>query len=781
MINADILPTIYEKKSNLNLGSLHGFMEKEVDFPMLSCHVRSKITGIFSTTTVKQCFENPSRDPIEVVYIFPLPPNASLTDMRLISGDLVITAECKEKEEAEKEYNEAVESGHISSIVNQQRADIYTIRIGNIPPDHPIKIEFCLKETLPIEDGQIMFRFPTTLAPRYLKGTPTNHAGPGVMPDTDHVPDASFITPPYTFENGARFHIEVEIDMPVEAVASSLHAISVSLKNGLLVAPSAKSKMDKDFILSMALGESELKTQAWTDGEYTSVLLFPNDEIQTAEVPREAVFIVDTSGSMGGTKMNAAKLALHTAIRSLMPNDKFRLIAFSSRNNVFLSSFSNVTDEELHKADLWIEQLSPGGGTEMLPALIEGFSGDIEKGYTRTVLFVTDGQAYNEEELVAAIHFRKKGARLFTLGIDTAVNASLLNRMAKIGGGTCELCTPTDDIENHLSLIESRMGAPLLHSIQTNKEKLIFIPDLFTGRPIGFVVEGIPDTITAKNGNTDWSCPLNPQQTDIPLGVFWAKNRIQILEDRITTRPYEKEAITPEITQLGLKFNLLTHGTAMVAIDPRERTVQNRIQVLQPNMLPKGSVASPVVGGRGMSRMGGGRAKRPGNPYVPANSVPPPSPQQMNKTAPKKDKAAFRKMMEEATSFFSFGAENNKPLKTTATPSTNFALDSVDKPKETHKLSEIIRLQQANGSINNNLEETVASLLAFILNGHTRNTGLRKRNVIKMVMWLDNQPQSELKELAMSIVSKAEKGDAIQVELKWKDIAPDSLASFFIQ
>ena len=132
----------------------------------------------------------------------------------------------------------------------------------------------------------------------------------------------------------------------------------------------------------------------------------------------------------------------------------------------FAERLTEYDDRTLAKADRWIADLRARGGTEMLPAIQAALEGDTPAGRLRTVLFITDGQAWNEDQLVAAVAGRRKGAAFFTLGIDTAVNASMLKRLARAGGGTCELATPGDDIEAAIAGLEARFGSPLVDDLQ---------------------------------------------------------------------------------------------------------------------------------------------------------------------------------------------------------------------------------------------------------------------------------------------------------------------------
>ena len=165
---------------------------------------------------------------------------------------------------------------------------------------------------LEVVDGRVQYRFPTTIAPRYTPGDALGHIGPGVSPDTDIVMDASRLTPPLRLEGGTLLDLEVVVRGTVRRVSSSLHAVSMTLDDGALrVAPSQQATLDCDFVLAVTFGDAEQSgARTWTDGAHTLLVLEPPADAMPPTLPRDAVFVVDISGSMHGRKMDAAKLAL---------------------------------------------------------------------------------------------------------------------------------------------------------------------------------------------------------------------------------------------------------------------------------------------------------------------------------------------------------------------------------------------------------------------------------------------------------------------------------------
>src|SRR5215468_1505306 len=174
------------------------------------------ITGLLGSLEVSQGFRNPFDVPLEATYIFPLPDRAAVTAMRMMADGRTVDAELKERGQARAEYDRAVAEGQRASIAEEERPDVFTMRVGNILPGERVTVSLSLAGPLSYEDGEATFRLPLVVAPRYIPGDPLQSTvGDGYAPDTDAVPDASRITPPILlpgFPSQVRLSIGVDLD-----------------------------------------------------------------------------------------------------------------------------------------------------------------------------------------------------------------------------------------------------------------------------------------------------------------------------------------------------------------------------------------------------------------------------------------------------------------------------------------------------------------------------------------------------------------------------------------
>lgn len=717
--------------------------DAEKPLPLREVKVRATVSGGCCRTEIEQHFINELDKVMEAIHIFPLPEDGAVVEMELQAGDVIVKAECREREEAEKVFEEAREAGHQAGLITQERADVHTLRITNLPPKSDVKVKIVVVENLESIDGRWRWRFPTVIAPRYLPGEPISHEGPGVLPDSDHVPDASRLQPPLRLEGGTNLDLEVKINGPIRELESSLHAAHLDLgeggEDGIRVAPSGVATLDRDFILAFTTAEEMTNSaRAYTDGAYTLVVVEPPSMEIPEALPRDAIFIIDRSGSMRGPKIDAAKLALKNALHGMQEGDRFKLFSYSNDTQGFAKGYTEYTQKTLERADKWIDKIQAGGGTEMLTAVKQALVEDRSGDRACTALLITDGQVWNEAELIAAVAHRRGEVRFFTMGIGTAISASLLKRLARVGGGTCELLTPSDDIEAAVAQMEARFGSPIAEDllIKDGTPADERPKSLFTGRPATWLLKGVPKKVrvVGKTAGGELRLETMPSKIDFLLGALWARNRVSALEDRITLRPNEEEGLRPEIIRIALEHNIASRFTAFVAVEKSKKISGERVEIVQPVELPK-DWDKAFLGMLGADQVKGFTLASPAQ-Y--AMAAAPPMRDMEFVSAPEALKRARRRIKK------SKGEEEKiVPSKT-------------EKPSIDGRLA---RMQNADGSYGDDVRRTAAALIALILLGHTRRSGIRRRTVLKAVKWLEAHSDDPSASMALDILQRVEAGE----------------------
>ncbi len=595
--------------------------------PLAALDVQTRIDGLIARTALTQTFVNVHPEPLEATYVFPLPDRAAVTRFRLEVAGRVIEGELKERGAARREYQQAIEAGHRAAITEEERPGVFTMKVGNLPPGERAVVRLTLVGPLPYSGGEATFRFPLVVAPRYIPGTPLPgpSVGDGTAPDTDAVPDASRISPPVLlpgFPNPVRLSLCVEVpDSPLvpSRFRSSLHTVEEGEQGHTRIFRlHPGERLNRDFILRFRLAEERIKTaltlQPDADGLGGTFLLtlVPPAESAGETRPRDVVFVLDRSGSMAGWKMVAARRALGRMVDTLSERDRFTVLAFDSALESppeFGNTLAPASDRNRFRAVEFLARIEVRGGTEMAEPLaraVEQLTADAGKGRERVLVLVTDGQVGNEDQLLRQLGKRAQDLRIFTLGIDRAVNAAFLRRLADLGkGGGGELVESEDRLDEVMDQVHRRIGTPVLTGLRLEPAGLGVVPgsvvpsrlpDLFADAPLvvlgryrGGSEGGVAIQAREAAGGMWLENLEGRMESGAALASVWARGRLRELEDRYVTGG-DRAALEREIVDTSLRFGVLCRFTAYVAVD-RTEVVNAGGQVhgiVQPVEVPEG-------------------------------------------------------------------------------------------------------------------------------------------------------------------------------------------------
>lgn len=264
--------------------------------PLEHTAVRARIRGPVAEVELHQVFRNDTGEPIEAVYLFPLPHEASVHRMAFRIGDRTVKAVIKEKEEAKRAYEKARSEGRAATLLEQDRPNLFTLSVANVPPDHKIEVELAYQEVVAFDDGEWKFVFPMIAAERYHAGTPSSGAQKDTGPATSEVPDAKRIRPPRaaTGKRSADVSLEIELrpEQQVEAPISPTHTVSVEDLGGSyrVTLSAADSVPNRDFVLAWKSRDQGMRPRVWFEraeakpGTFLLALTPPVRELD--EMPR---------------------------------------------------------------------------------------------------------------------------------------------------------------------------------------------------------------------------------------------------------------------------------------------------------------------------------------------------------------------------------------------------------------------------------------------------------------------------------------------------------------
>jgi Ca-activated chloride channel family protein len=492
------------------------------------------------------------------------------------------------------------------------------MNVANILPGDEILVELRYTELLTPTDRIYEFVYPTVVGPRYSN-----------RPEASAPASEQWIKSPYQRQGekpAYRFDLQVSLDagLPVQDLSCSSHKISTNFpapsRAEITLDPGEAYGGNRDFILRYRLDGRQVQAGLLLyEGEKENFFLLqvqPPRRVAPAEIPgREYVFIVDVSGSMHGFPLEISKKLLKDLIGRLRPADRFNVLLFSGGSTVLAEQSLAATAENLGRAVSLIERQRGGGGTELLPALKRAMALERAAGFARTVVIVTDGYVTVEEEVFDLIRNNLGRANLFAFGIGSSVNRHIIEGLAHVGLGEPFVITKPEEAPAQAERFRSLIQSPVLTGIRVRFEGFEAYdveppqaPDLFAEKPVvvfgkwrgkprgkifvsGQSGEGVFRTTVDVGGVK--AVPANSA-----LRFLWARHKITLLADYNLLRL--DDGRVREVTDLGLRYSLLTAYTSFVAVDSEVRHVHGKAaQVQQPLPLPQG-VSDQAVGGKAL-------------------------------------------------------------------------------------------------------------------------------------------------------------------------------------
>jgi Ca-activated chloride channel homolog len=582
--------------------------------PLKSTRADVKIAGMVAGVKITQVYKNQGKKALEAIYVFPGSSRAAVHAMRMTVGERVIEAEIMERLKARETYEQAKKEGRTTSLLEQQRPNVFQMNVANILPGDEVKVELQYLELLEPRDKVYEFVLPTVVGPRY-SNTPAQGA-----PDTE-----KWVQNPYlpegqgpTYDYG--LSVEVNSALPLAKLASPSHDVDVQYSGKNVARVKIKDERtagNRDFVLRYSLAGDQIDTglllYPGKDENFFLLMMEPPAQVKAeAVVPREYIFIVDVSGSMNGYPLEISKALMRDIVSGLRPQDFINVMLFESGNAVLSESGSlpaNAANKE--KALAFINAQPGGGGTEILPALQRALALPRTPKASRIVVVATDGYVHVEPEAFELIQQNLGEANLFPFGIGTGVNRHLIEGMARVGLGEPFIILNPGEAPKEAARFRQYIDSPVLGKIKVAFEGFQAydveppaLPDLFAQRPLTMLgkYRGTPAGTIVVTGQT----AQGPFKQQIPvaqgkagedhaaLRLLWARHRIMRLADM--NRLKENDQRIKEVTGLGLKYSLMTQYTSFVAVDKVKRADGQVVTVKQPLPLPEG-VSNLAVGG----------------------------------------------------------------------------------------------------------------------------------------------------------------------------------------
>ncbi len=552
--------------------------------PLESTTFDVDVSGPYADITIEQTFSNPNVEYLEATYTFPLHAEAAVDGMEMRMGDRVVRSEVKLRDEAREEFERAREEGHAAALTEQERPNVFTQSVTNIPPGEKVVVKLHLTQPMTWLDGSWQLQLPLTVGPRFQPSSAS------VEPMVDPLIS--------TGATGNKVDIHVRWDMGTEiaAVTSPTHEIAPRGDELTLRGIAA----DRDFVLDLDPVDGEPVSSLLVEGDHFALTLEPPETPRADQIaPRELVFVIDTSCSQSGKPMELSKELMEEALENLRPSDTFKLLNFSSTVAELSPDPLPATPANLARGLAYVEGLDADGGTMLLDGMLAALDAPIDPERKRVVVFLTDGYVGNETEILGALEDHLGSSRMFTFGVGGSVNRYLIDGMAEVGRGFSQevlLETPTEEA---VEAFYSRIATPVLTDVELDFGAADVsgvypkrLPDVFAGYPIRAVgrFEGDLSTVTVRGklGGKPWSRKVAVEAVDdgTAIGATWARQRIKSLE--MEQNFGEVPEVRAEIEKTALDYHLLSRYTSMLAVEYRVTRTGELVAVEQPSECPAG-------------------------------------------------------------------------------------------------------------------------------------------------------------------------------------------------
>lgn len=326
-------------------------------------------------------------------------------------------------------------------------------------------------------------------------------------------------------------------------------------------------------------------------------MVLPPSTRSSKQLAKERVYIIDTSGSMGGSSIRQAKQALLQSLGRLNPEDNFNIIEFNSVTRSLFSHPGPANPQMISKAKGFVNGLETGGGTEMLPALQRALATPVlqhkdllssQNQRVRQVIFITDGAVNNELALMEKVKQSLGGQRLFTVGIGAAPNSYFMRKMAEFGRGTFTYIGHVNDVQMKMDALLRQLESPQLTDIGIQwpegkrvEHYPVNIPDLYAGEPLLLIVKSSnlagKIEISGRLANNNWSQSLfftgsskdaSSEVASEEKGIAkrWAREKIEsLLDQKVTAR--NPDVIRGEVLAVALKYQVMSPFTRFIAVE----------------------------------------------------------------------------------------------------------------------------------------------------------------------------------------------------------------------
>ena len=534
-----------------------------------SHHVDVKIDGQVAVTSIDQEFYNPNDQRLEGIYMFPVPKGAHIDKFSMEIGGKMVDAELLRADKARQIYEDITRKMRDPALLEYAGRDLFKVRIFPIEPRSRKPIRISYTELLRSDAGTMNYSYP--LSTEKFSAQPIKNLS---------------------------VKVEVKTEQPLASIYSPSHKVEIKRdgsNRAVIGYESRDEKPDTDFQLVYSsenrdVGLSLITHKSGREDGYFLLLAAPTVTKETKSAPKDVAFVVDTSGSMAGAKLQQAKKALQFCVENLNPDDRFEIVRFSTEAESLFGKLSEADSEHRKRASNFIADLKPIGGTAIADALQTAFKARIEKSERPfVIIFLTDGLptvgTRNPGEILADVN-KAGDARIFSFGIGSDVNTQLLDQIAEGTRAFSQYVLENEDLEVKVSNFYTRIKEPVLTNVRlefggevrTSKLYPAQLPDFFKGDQLvltgrysgsGEVEAKLTGMANGREQTFTYKVKFDDSSNDY-VARLWATRRVGFLLDEIRIHG-ETAELRDEATDLARRYGIVTPYTAYLIVEDEDR------------------------------------------------------------------------------------------------------------------------------------------------------------------------------------------------------------------
>jgi Ca-activated chloride channel family protein len=514
---------------------------------------------------VEERFVNRGGGVGEADYLFPLPNDAAFQDLKLSINGQLVSGETMSSTEARRIYENIVRTQRDPALVEWMGRGLVRARVFPINPGEEKKVIIRFQAVAPREGDALRLD--------YLRAARQDASASG----TSAFDFAYRATP----ELGTPYSPTHQLDV-ADRDGKRHVTVRGDARDVTLLLPVRKPSAASIAMLPYAPGGE--------DG-FALITVTPPATRVAESTPRDVTLVLDVSGSMSGRKIEQARAAGKQLLGTLRPDDRFRIIDFSDAARTFRDDFVVASSDNVRDAERYLGALEAGGGTNIEGALKEAVRVGTPRGRLPLVLFVTDGEPTVGERSPERLAELGRGPRIFTFGLGSDVNVSLLEQLALDGRGTSQFVRPDESVERMVGVVASRLVDPVLTDVRVRAEGAVRLmqlspsqsADIFAERDLVILARysGHGSARIVVEGNRRGSAARWETNVDFPererenpfVARLWATQRVGFLSAEKRRNGGSRE-LDDEIRSLGERFGIPTEFTSYLVVEPQVAAIR---------------------------------------------------------------------------------------------------------------------------------------------------------------------------------------------------------------